>query len=139
MPVQIGTYRSKPLLHNPFLKGDTVSVVRIAPPASRLLPAIRAMESQLGVRAEANGRVALRPFMEVVNELIVQDPGVVGTATGRCRMPDLADFFGGFEAAVSRIPRRNWQREAAIQYNSVAQPIRLEVRASAAHLWSWAS
>ena len=79
----------KCLLSNPFLKGHCVSVPRIAPPRSKLEPAIREMETQLGVQAAENGRIAFRSISEVFNQLLIEDPGVVGA------MPNLSYFLGG--------------------------------------------
>ena len=42
-----GAYKSDVLLQNPFLKNDSVSVPRIAPPRSILEPAMRRMECRL--------------------------------------------------------------------------------------------
>ena len=114
-PVRLGTYRSKPLLHNPYLKGDVVHVARIAPPRSKLEPAIRAMEQQLGVRAELNGRVALRLLTDVVNDLLIEDPGIEGRLGSR--MPDLPQFLAGVKLPL--VISRDATGKGSLQFNTI--------------------
>ena len=52
--------------------------------------------------------------MEVVNELIVQDPGVVGT--GRCRMPDLSEFLAGLKLPL--VVSRDATGKGKLQFNT---------------------
>lgn len=92
------TYVPKPLLFDPYhvssrtLRGERVlkyiAVPRIAPPATKLLSAMRELESNLGVSALEDGRIATKSFVAAVEEMIAQDPGRYG-------MPELSQYIGG--------------------------------------------
>lgn len=88
---------SKPLLYNPFHvsqhlhRGERtqrfIALPRIAPPASKLLVAMRKLESNLGVLSSEDGRIAMKSFAAIVAEMLVQDPGRHG-------MPGLESYIG---------------------------------------------
>ena len=50
-------YMSKPLLYNPFVKDEVVMVPRLIPPSSKLIPAIRELETMIGVQHSDDGRM----------------------------------------------------------------------------------
>ena len=81
-------YEPEPLLSNPFLKNVTLNVPRLAPPRSRLEPIIRKVEAQLGVQSSEEGRMAFTSLADVVQQMMVQDPGSQD-------MPALPFFTGG--------------------------------------------
>ena len=68
-------YMSKPLLYNPFVKDEVIMVPRLIPPSSKLIPAIRELETMIGVHHSDEGRMALRDFEEVFIEVLSKDPG----------------------------------------------------------------
>ena len=81
-------YVGKPLLHHPWLKGILIKVPRIAPPTSKLVPLMRAIEKELGVEAGEDGLLAIKSFEQVMCELLSQDPG-------KHNMPPLSHFSSG--------------------------------------------
>ena len=56
-------YMSRPLLYNPFVKDEVVMVPRLIPPSSKLIPAIRELETMIGVQHSDDGRMAFRDMM----------------------------------------------------------------------------
>ena len=85
---KLNNYKSKVLLHNPYLKNTTISVPRIAPPLSRLVPTIRHIEAQLGIQHNSDGTIAYASFQDVVKLMMMQDPGTHD-------MPTSSSFLGG--------------------------------------------
>ena len=81
-------YAMKPLLHDPYHRGEYITVPRIAPPRSVLEPVVKNLEAKLGVSSDENGRLALKCIDVVMQEIIRQDPG-----SGD--MPPLPFFLGG--------------------------------------------
>jgi hypothetical protein len=92
-------YRSKPLLFDPYHVSDhqitgeekkyrCIKMPRLAPPASKLVPIIRELEKQVGIESGEDGRMALRSFSVVMQEMVARDPGKHG-------MPALPFFLGG--------------------------------------------
>lgn len=81
-------FQSKVLLHHKFQKHKVIKVPRVAPPTSKLQPRIRQIESLLGVEPAEDGRLAFKSITQVVQELLMHDPG-------RYNMPPLPFFAGG--------------------------------------------
>ena len=81
-------YMSKPLLYNPFVKDEVIMVPRLIPPSSKLIPAIRELETMIGVQHSDDGRMAFRDFDEVFIEVLSKDPGTQ-------KMPPLDHFRDG--------------------------------------------
>ena len=85
---KLNNFKSKVILHNPYLKNTTISVPRIAPPLSRLVPTIRHIEAQLGIQHNSDGTIAYASFQDVVKLMMMQDPGTHD-------MPTSSSFLGG--------------------------------------------
>lgn len=82
-------YKSKALLYNPFVTEDEVIMVpRLIPPISKLIPAIRELETTIGVQHSDDGRMSFRDFDEVFIEVLSKDPGTQ-------KMPPLDHFRDG--------------------------------------------
>ena len=76
------------IAHNPYVKADVVKMPRLTPPRCRLEPLIKTVAETLNLSVEENGRLAIIPFENVVQEMLAQDPGVGD-------MPTLPFFLGG--------------------------------------------
>ena len=81
-------YASKIVLRDPHSKENVIYVPRIAPPTSRLEPAINAIRERLGIESAADGRMAFIKFDAVMQEVLTREPGFHD-------MPPLPAFFGG--------------------------------------------
>jgi hypothetical protein len=81
-------YKSKVLLHNSHIKNTSVKLPRIAPPTSRLAPVIKNLETSLWILYSENGRIAYKSFADIVQTVMMQDPGTHG-------MPPLPAVLGG--------------------------------------------
>ena len=81
-------HKSKALLHNPYLKDTFVKVPRIAPPMSKLVPIIRSIEEKCGISYSENGRIAYKTFSDIVQVMLMQDPGTHD-------MPEVPAILGG--------------------------------------------
>lgn len=81
-------FKAKIALYHPYRNDVFLEVPRLAPPASKLTPLIRSVESKLGVQPADNGQIALRSFAVVFQELFARYPGMHD-------MPALHAYMGG--------------------------------------------
>ena len=81
-------YASQVLWYDKHRKANFINVPRLVPPRSKVEPIIRMVESELGVTSAEDGRLARRSFVQVVLQMIKQDPGTQG-------MPLLSSFHRG--------------------------------------------
>ena len=105
-------YKSKVLWYDKHRKEGVVKVPRLAPPRSRLEPIIRKIEAQIGVRSNENGLLAYKSLVQVVQEMLVQDPG-------KQDMPSL-DFFHGGANKFPIIIKLDATGFGKLQFNTIA-------------------
>lgn len=85
---KLDRYVSKPLIPHKWNASLVINVPRVAPPASVMWPLIRSIEAEFSVQSSEDGRLAFTPFIDVVRDILEQDPGKLG-------MPALSAFLGG--------------------------------------------
>lgn len=69
-------YRSKVLLRDPWRADMVVHVPRLAPPRHKLEKDLKLVYEQLGIDWAEDGKVAFVSFHDVVQQLMMQDPGI---------------------------------------------------------------
>jgi hypothetical protein len=118
----------KIFLPHRFLKGEAIKVPRLAPPRNKLQTAIDAIEGELGVFPEENGRLALRSVAIVFQEMAARNPGKHGMPAlphfmgGAVKLPIIVSFDGtGFgNLSINTIAVRSpWSPQTAVSNNII--------------------
>ena len=108
---KIDRYSKKPWLTNPFNSRMVLYTPRIVPARTKLDPVIKQLAASLGVQPSENGLLAFRSMDVVLQEVLARD-------TGKLKMPNLPDFYGGLQLPL--IISRDATGKGSLQFTTVA-------------------